>query len=226
MFSLQLLSAVSSVVLLASAAPAAKDACCDTSAAVMDLPSNQTQLIAPTTAPKFVALGVGIQNYTCTASTLKYTSIGAVASLFDLSCMDKTPAFKTVQTSAFKAWSAAPANVPASAIGSKVGAPGLLGFHYFVPSPSGTGISPKWDFTSTGKTAGDATAFVIAAKAGDILAPIDSASNVDWLALTNVQGALATKVFRIDTVNGQPPTSCVAGSADISVKYTSKYYLY
>ncbi|KAJ6562596.1 hypothetical protein B0H19DRAFT_944260 [Mycena capillaripes] len=192
----------------------------------MDLPSNQTQLVAPTTAPKFVAIGVGIQNYTCTASTLKYTSIGAVASLFDLSCMDKTPAFKTVQTTAFKAWSAAPASLKADTIGNKIGAPTLLGYHYFVPSPSGTGISPKWDFTSTGKFAGNSTAFIIAAKAGDILAPTDSAINVDWLMLNNVQGSLASKVFRVDTVSGQPPTSCVAGSADISVKYTAKYYMY
>jgi hypothetical protein len=80
-------------------------------------------------------------------------------------------------------------------------------YHYFVPAPSGTGLSPKWDFTSTGKFAGNSTAFILAAKAGDILAPTDSATNVDWLALNNVQGSLASKVFRVDTVNGQPPTS-------------------
>ncbi|KAJ7485728.1 hypothetical protein FB451DRAFT_1350190 [Mycena latifolia] len=231
MFAFQLLSTLSSVALLVSAAPAfpappAKGQCCDTSAAIMDLPTNQTQLVSPTTAPLYVALGVGIQNYTCSATTLKYTSIGAVASLFDISCIDKTPAFATVQTTAFKAWSAVPAGISANTIGTKIAAPTLLGFHYFVPSPSGTGISPMWDFTSTGKNAGNATAFVIAAKAGDILAPTDSATNVDWLALNNVQGSLASKIFRVDTVNGQPPTSCVAGSADISVKYTAKYYLY
>ncbi|KAJ6577763.1 hypothetical protein B0H19DRAFT_1020250 [Mycena capillaripes] len=233
MFSFQLLSALSSAALLVSAAPAGAPAvppkgelCCDTSAAVMDLPSGQTQLVAPTTAPLFVALGVGVQNYTCSASTLKYTSTGAVASIFDISCIDKTPAFATIQTTAFKAWSVAPASLTATTIGSKIGVPTLLGFHYFVPSPSGTGLSPKWDFTSTGKFAGNSSAFILAAKAGDITAPTDSATNVDWLMLNNVQGSLASKVFRIDTVNGQPPTSCVAGSADISVKYTAKYYLY
>jgi len=231
MFSFQLLSALSSVALLVSAAPAlpsfAKGGeCCDTSAAVMDLPTNQTQLVTPPTAPLFVALGVGIQNYTCSATTLKYTSTGAVASLFDISCIDKTPAFATIQSTAFKAWSAVPAGISATTIGTKIAAPTLLGFHYFVTSPSGTGISPKWDFTSTGKTAGNATAFILAAKVGDIPSPAAPTTNVDWLALNNVQGALASKVFRIDTVGGQPPTSCVAGSADISVKYTSKYYLY
>ncbi|KAJ7136576.1 hypothetical protein C8R44DRAFT_976133 [Mycena epipterygia] len=228
--SFQLLSVLSSVALLSAAAPAAfppKGAlCCDLSAAVMDLPKNQTQLVAPTTAPLFVALGVGIQNYTCSATTLKYTSTGAVASLFDISCIDKTPAFASIQTAAFAAWNAMPATVSATTVGTKIGAPALLGFHYFVTSPSGTGISPKWDFTSTGKFAGNSTAFVLAAKAGDVAAPTTPATNVDWLMLNNVQGALASKVFRVDTVNGQPPTSCVAGSADISVKYTAKYFLY
>ncbi|KAJ6595519.1 hypothetical protein DFH09DRAFT_1134861 [Mycena vulgaris] len=231
MFSFQLLSALSSVVLLASAAPAfptlpKKGECCDTSAAIMDLPTNQTQLVTPTTAPLFVALGVGIQNYTCSATTLKYTSTGAVASLFDLSCIDKTPAFANIQTVAFKAWSAMPASISATTVGAKIAAPTLLGFHYFVPSPSGTGISPKWDFTSTGKFAGNSTAFVLAAKAGSISSPVAPTTNVDWLTLNNVQGALASKIFRIDTVGGQPPASCVAGTADITVKYTSKYYLY
>ncbi|KAF7336173.1 hypothetical protein MVEN_02164800 [Mycena venus] len=226
MFSFQLLSALASAALLVSAAPAPKDNCCDTSAAKMDLPGNQTQLVAPTTAPLFVAIGVGVQNYTCSASTLKYTSTGAVASLFDISCIDKTPAFATIQTTAFKAWSALSAGISATTIGSKIGAPGLLGYHYFVPSPTGAGISPKWDFTSTGKLAGNSTAFVIGSKVGDITAPTNSATNVDWLALNNLQGSLASKIFRIDTVGGQPPTSCVAGSADISVKYTAKYYLY
>jgi hypothetical protein len=113
-----------------------------------------------------------------------------------------------------------------------------------VTSPSGTGISPIWDFTSSGSFAGNANAYVIGAKVGDIPAPTSPTTNVDWLALNGVQGALASKIFRIDTVSGQPPTSvrtlsfilfehriepdlqCVAGSAPISVKYTAKYYLY
>ncbi|KAJ7116883.1 hypothetical protein C8R44DRAFT_738755 [Mycena epipterygia] len=188
--------------------------------------TTQLELVAPTTAPLFVALGVGIQNYTCSSTTLKYTSTGAVASLFDISCLDTTPAFTSVQTAAFTTWSAAPAGTSANTVGAKVGAPALLGYHYFVPSPTGTAISPKWDFTSTGAFAGNATAFVIGSKVGDVAAPADSATNVDWLALNNLQGSLAAQIFRVDTVNGQPPTSCVAGTADISVKYTAKYFLY
>ncbi|KAJ7747439.1 hypothetical protein DFH07DRAFT_747772 [Mycena maculata] len=226
MFAFQLLCALSSAAFLVSASPALRDDCCDTSKAVMNLPANQTALVSPTSAPLFVMLGVGIQNYTCSSTTSTYASIGAVASLFDIACLDQTPEFANIQIKAFDIWSEAAARTTATSIGARVGAPNLLGFHYFVTSPSGTGLSPEWDFTSTGKFADNSTAYVIGAKVGDIPAPTDPTVNVDWLALVNVQGALASKIFRIDTVSGQPPTSCVAGSAPISVKYTAKYYLY
>ncbi|KAJ6596144.1 hypothetical protein DFH09DRAFT_905333 [Mycena vulgaris] len=192
----------------------------------MDLPANQTALVSPTSGPLFVMLGVGIQNYTCSDTTLSYASIGAVASLFDISCLEDEPEFSTVQTTAFYAWETASDKTKATSIGRRVGAPKLLGFHYFVTSPSGTGLSPKWDFTSTGKFAGNSTAYVIGAKVGDIVAPTTPSTNIDWLTLKNVEGGLASQIFRIDTVAGQPPTSCVAGSSPISVKYTAKYYLY
>ncbi|KAJ6544524.1 hypothetical protein B0H19DRAFT_1076628 [Mycena capillaripes] len=224
MLALQLLGALSGA-LLASSSPLVGRSC-STSKAVMDLPANQTALVTPTTDPLFVALGVGIQNYTCSSATSTYASIGAVASLFDISCLESTRVFGSIQTLAYDFWNKAPASFTATSIGSGVGAPFLLGFHYFVTSPSGTGISPKWDFTSTGSFVGNANAFVLGAKVGDVLAPKNSATNVDWLALNNVQGSLASKIFRIDTVGGQPPTSCVPGSAPISVKYTAKYFLY
>ncbi|KAJ7494184.1 hypothetical protein FB451DRAFT_1216165 [Mycena latifolia] len=214
-----------SAALLVSAGPtllARKDQDCNTSKAVMDLPPNQTTLVAPATVPLFILLGVGVQNYTCSGTI--FASIGAVASLFDISCLVYTPQFATIQTRAFNIWECAP---PA--------------FHY-VTAPSGTGISPKWDFTSTGRFAGNATAFVIGAKVGDIPAPTDPATNIDWLQLARVEGDLASQIFCIDTVGGQPPTSVspscfclndarltvqfVAGSPPISVKYTAKYYLY
>ncbi|KAJ7174780.1 hypothetical protein C8R46DRAFT_848295, partial [Mycena filopes] len=196
---------------------------CDPAKAVMDLPANQTALVAPSTPPLFVMLGVGVQNYSCSSTTSTFSSIGAVASLFDIACLAQTKKFATIQNTAFERWIKAPEDETALSIGR---GPDLLGFHYFVTSPSGTGLSPKWDFTSTGKFAGNTTAFVIGVKVGDILAPTDPAVNIDWLALNNGGGALASKIFRIDTVGGQPPTSCVPGSADISVKYTAKYFLF
>nr|GAT61188.1 predicted protein [Mycena chlorophos] len=235
MYAFKLLAALSSVALFASAAPAkgpVKDCECDVSKAKLDIPSNQTVLVAPTTAPHYVAVGIGYQNYTCSAATSTYASAGAVASLFDISCLVGKPAFSTVQNTAYTLWSHAPSSesnaekIPL--IGAASGAGQLLGYHYFVTSPSGSGISPEWDFTSTGKNAGNAEAFVVGAKTGDLKAPTDPTVNVDWLMLSNAEGQLASQIFRVDTVNGQPPASCdpTTDTATLKVKYTAKYYLY
>jgi hypothetical protein len=73
MFAAKLLVVVvCSAVLLVSpgaALVARKDVSCDSSTAVMDLPPNQTALVAPATAPLFILLGVGVQNYTCSGTT-------------------------------------------------------------------------------------------------------------------------------------------------------------
>ncbi|KAJ7728345.1 hypothetical protein B0H16DRAFT_1734715 [Mycena metata] len=201
MFAFQLLSALSSAALLVAATPAGRahdHDTCSTAAAKMDLPANQTQLVSPTTDPLFVMLGVGVQNYTCILpEPLLHCST--------ISCLDTTPAFGVIQTLGFDFWKALPARVTADDLGAKIGPPLLLGFHYFVTSPSGTGLSPKWDFTSTGRFSRNSSAFVLGAKVGDITAPADPAVNIDWLALNNAEGSLASKIFRIDTVNGQPP---------------------
>lgn len=57
-------------VMLAMAALAAPliPGSCDISHAQMALPANQTALAQPSGAPSFVLLGVGVQNYTCSAA--------------------------------------------------------------------------------------------------------------------------------------------------------------
>ena len=86
---------------------------------------------------------------------------------------------------------------------------------------SGT-LSPEWDFTSSGKTKGNANAFVIGAKKAALAAPTP-ATDVPWLQLAGTSGKLATSIYRVVTKGGQAPTTCKPGSADISVKYASQY---
>ena len=122
---------------------------------------------------------------------------------------------------------------------SVIGSPFVLGQHFFVTNPvTGSGLSPKWDFTSA-SLKGKSNAFAIGARAGSVAVP--PSTNVDWLSLNVVQGDLAKHIFRVETRNGQPPASvsvdsdyspdcrltltrkCTPGSADISVKYVSQY---
>ncbi|KZP25027.1 hypothetical protein FIBSPDRAFT_856406 [Athelia psychrophila] len=156
---------------------------CSLANATMALPTGQTALTAATTAMKFVGLGVGTQNYTCNSTSLTYISLGAVAELFDVSCLVSQPSFASLQDTAFARWTASTAP----------------------KTPEALIAHPKWDFTSN-VDAGNANAFVIGAKTGDLPAPTGT-SDVDWLQLKAVEGDLASTVYRTDTRGGQPPAS-------------------
>jgi len=193
---------------------------CDPGRASLTVPA---PLAAPVGKATGTILGVGTQNYTCTAAGT-YASAGAVAQLYDISCLIGTPAFDTVQDTAFKAWTASKDKKSTSAVNRAV--PGLknAGDHYFVVSPSGTGISPIWDQRKCGRANGN-EGFVLGAKAAGVAAPTGS-QDVDWLQISNVQGNLAKTVYRTDTRGGPPPASCTPGSPVLTVKYTSKYWFF
>ncbi|KDR80228.1 hypothetical protein GALMADRAFT_153889 [Galerina marginata CBS 339.88] len=195
-------------------------------------PSLPAPLVAPTDALSWVGLAIGTQNYTC-SSAGTYTNVGALAELFDVSCLVQTSIFPALQDIAIAAWEAAPPTVTAAEVIKSLHGlttPAILGQHYYVVNPvSGIGINPKWDFTSQGSLAGNKEAFVVAAKVNGASAPTGS-KDIDWVQLGALAGApalageLAKEVYRTDTRLGQPPASCTAGSAEIVVKYAAKYY--
>jgi len=66
---------------------------------------------------------------------------------------------------------------------------------------------------------------VVAAGVGNIPSP-DGTNDVTWVQLKKVQGDLADSVYRVETVGGQPPSSCTAGSQPVSIKYTAQYWFF
>ncbi|KAH7878649.1 uncharacterized protein C8R40DRAFT_1090532 [Lentinula edodes] len=211
------------------------------------VPNQRGELVHPTYNVTQIGLGIGTQNYSC-SSTGNYTSVGAVAELYDVSCEYLTADLSNVSAEAYRLWVAAPTYYTESTLIDVLHAyrgtpsvPTILGQHYFVPNPTGSGLSPKWDFTSE-SFAGNNAAYVIGRAVGDIPSP-DGSANIDWLYLTNVQGGLAQEVYRTNTTGGQPPTEasgsfkrraqgadegtlngieCTPGST-VAVKYTSLY---
>jgi hypothetical protein len=136
------------------------------------------------------------------------SSAGALAELFDISCLPPSK-FDALTSGAYNLWIKAPSSAtPQDIIDAlaSVGSPEVLGQHYFINNPAGTGLSPKWDFTSASES-GHPDAFVIGARTGDIPAPTNPTVNIDWLSLSNAGGNLADQVFRVQTRGGQPPTS-------------------
>jgi len=190
---------------------------CSISDVQLALPANnRTAFSTPTSPLSSLVLGVGVQNYTCsTAGT--YKSTGAVASLYDLACISHCPEFDDIQDLAYGLWKASPTNLKLPMTITS-----FMGNHFFISSPSG--LVPVWDYRA-GAAKKNPDAFVLAAKVADVPAPTSS-QDVDWLQLKSVSGWLATQIYRTDTRGGSPPTSCIPGSAPISLKYVAKYWLY
>jgi hypothetical protein len=144
-----------------------------------------------------------------TTLTTLNRSVGTVAQMFDTSSLYGTPEFWRIQDDAYDIWSDCPSTDPlepglAVRLGGEFGID-VIGQYYFIIGPTGS-LSPKWDFTSSGSTAGNPDAFVVAAKVGDIPAPTGS-QDIDWLELKGVEGELASEIFRVYTHAGQPPSS-------------------
>jgi len=192
---------------------------CDISKVKMSVPANQTQLVVPTTPPKFIAVGAGVQNYTCGAAGT-FGSVGAVAQLFDASCAAVAGAKALDALPAIAAAAAKKSPLALSFLGKT---PLKLGDHFFITNPvTGTGIVPRFTFAASQKAA---AAFVDATKAGDIVSPLGASTAVDWLMLKNLDGSLATTVFRVQTSAGVPPTSCT-GTQTVSIPYGAEYWFF
>ena len=86
----------------------------------------------------------------------KHRSAGAVAELFDISCLVGTSTFNRIQDDVFTVWKLLPKQLTAAKVVELLHfakTPTILGQHYFIINPlTGVGISPKWDFTSQGAT--------------------------------------------------------------------------
>jgi len=195
--------------------PLGSFAACPTANATLTFPEGQTALSVPSgQVPNHILLGTGVQNYTCSDAG-NYTSSGAVAKLYDISCLFGTPSFATVQD----LWFAQPANEQEAIQGALNPTTLFVSDHYFVANSTGKGIIPKFASAKDG-----GKSFTLVSKKASIHAP--DTSNVDWLQLSNVQGDFAKTTFRVDTKAGQPPPSCKPGSAPISVPYAAKYWFF
>jgi hypothetical protein len=134
--------------------------------------------------------------------------------LFDASCFYDTQEFLTIEIDIFDLWDECPGDDPKdSGVARSLEQNWSLeplGDHYFVKQ--NTTLVPVFDFTSTRQNKGNPNAIFFGKKIEDILSP-DGTDNVDWLELQNVGGPLATlanTVYRVKTVEGQPPATVSA----------------
>ncbi|KAA8569209.1 hypothetical protein MFRU_004g00580 [Monilinia fructicola] len=184
---------------------------------VPSLPQGASELPAPTGTLAYVALGRGIQNYTCSAVGATPAAIGAVASLYDATELAKCDGTAFTQLPGIAVYTQLPSSSSASFLGLKT-----LGKHFF--DASGT---PTFDLSSVSK-------ILYAAKTGDVAAPINAnpgpadTGAVDWLSLAakvTYTSVGLTQVYRVETAGGNPIKPCTTVGVE-SVPYAAQYWFY
>jgi len=191
--------------------------------------AQQSALGSPSTPLSAVGIGFGVQNYTCSADNV-FVAAGAVAEIFNITSLanTNTSLLSNISNEVFGYWNGSSDNTTIQQIIDSlpkyVPADTILAQHYFIGNETG-GLSPVWDFRATEKFKGDDDAVFV----GKVLAnasDADPTKNVPWLHLGKVSGNISDEVYRIFTVGGVAPSSCVNGTEDISVKYASQYWFY
>ncbi|KAF8578799.1 hypothetical protein K439DRAFT_1638525 [Ramaria rubella] len=205
---------------------------CAVSTELLDIPTGQSNIsVSASLQTAYIAIGLGTQNYSCSSSGT-YVSTGAVAELFDISCLSADSSFGFLRKRyeifpdsdavwEHEAQVRATLGAQAERLGMYYHVSDLEG--YTVPQTAVAGsLIPVWDFRGF-SIQGDNQAFVAGEVVGTLVAS-DPLQDIPWQQYEVIAGDLSIFVFSVDTHFGQPPSSCSPGSADIQVRYSAKYW--
>ena len=194
------------------------------------LPSNSNATL------QYVGLGVGIQNYSCTGPTAAPKSIGAIASIFDITdYMLKCGNAESTEPGVgyLKAYNHLGCQASQDLDVNKCQLKGNYRFfdhlgHHWFGDVGGVAV-PFFSIPGRG--------FLSAQKVGDVPAPAGAFGGgkngfgpVDWLFLPS-DGSSRTsgfsEIYRINTAGGAPdPDGCSSGAKVLSSKYTAEYWYF
>ncbi|CAN8095795.1 unnamed protein product [Discula destructiva] len=209
---------------------------CDLSNAVLPVDTpNALPAVTEGLTLKHVAIGRGTQNYTCdlSNSTAVPSAVGAVATLFNASCIAATfpdllamlprvaLAFDLPDSSAYTS------NLVPTSTNARL-APGnymISGHHYFL-----TTSTPFFNLDTSNGQLGAAPCAKNATQPAPAAAATgqDGEKAVAWLKLKTVDGATGQlqEVYRVETAGGSPPATCDGMSAAFEVQYSAQYWFY
>ncbi|KAK2739077.1 hypothetical protein FQN55_009610 [Onygenales sp. PD_40] len=197
---------------------------CDLAQAVLPTTSQPLPAIPEGQKLLHVAVGRGVQNYTCASSTTdKPKAIGAVATLFNASCIATTYPYLLTLLPNIALQSSNPPLSPTQNLGPNDMT--VLGYHFF-----SDGTTAVFDLGEDG--------FADVKKIDAVDAPETALKGVGdqmtgtvaWLFLQAIPGSKgkAKSVYRVNTAGGKPPKTCEGQEegAVISVQYAAEYWFY
>ncbi|KAJ4983272.1 malate dehydrogenase [Stagonosporopsis vannaccii] len=189
---------------------------CDLSAATLPTDAPGLPAIGSGLKLAHIAIGRGVQNYTCSASSASETpkAIGAVAALFNATCDSvRAPAVLASVTKIALDYA-----IPSSELADAR----LSGHHEFTENgiPFFKLQTARVDF---GSVHVNATAKVPAPK--DASQGPNGLGSVPWLKLVQLQGDYK-EVYRVNTAGGVAPKTCEGVTGVFSVEYAAEYWFY
>lgn len=187
-----------------------------------DPPLPQSNLPASSGSLKFIALGVGTQNYTCPAGATSPIALGAVATLYNVRGLFKAvPALVEPLPSLALFAQERLGSDASSAINEFT-----LGRHYFNAAGQ-----PIFDLTEA-----DPPVKLLAKRIAAAPAPAGAYAGaynegaVDWLRLNATAIGTSpdtnTQIYRVETAGGKAPVNCTNAGVQIQVKYAAEYWFY
>ncbi|EEP77976.1 predicted protein [Uncinocarpus reesii 1704] len=167
-----------------------------------------------------VAVGRGTQNYTCESESEKPTPRGALATLFDASCIaaNYPQLLASLTNAALHLQQPEPfSNAPGAARMP------VMGHHFF-----SNGTTAVFEAANMGASS------VIKIEAVDapqnslpgVCGQLDGA--VPWLFLESIPESTgkAKSIYRVNTAGGSPPKYCTGQPKEITVQYSAEYWFY
>jgi len=204
------------------------------------LPTSSLPQVPANLTLKYIALGQGIQNYTCTSITPVPVAIGAVATLYDVTSLffstttTTTPPLLALSPSGEITTCLAALLPQLSTLGplfsaTSMSPPNILGSHYF--NSVGT---PIFDLVGASARLAAKKVANAPAPAGDAAcANADGKGAVDWLMLVDAGAGQSVgglkAVYRVETAGGKAPASCIdAGAVKgvVASRYAALYWFY
>jgi hypothetical protein len=166
---------------------------------------------------QYVAIGRGVQNYTCSAVGAVPVQQGAKATLFDATALAKTDESLLHAIPGIVVYWPLPSDSTAKFYNLAV-----LGHHYF-----DSASTPTFDLTAVNKIGYMRKTVAVSAPADADIGP-DKTSAVPWLDLNNKPGYVSksiTQVYRVETAGGNPYATC--NSTDLmEIEYAAEYWFY
>jgi hypothetical protein len=179
-----------------------------------------TELPSPTAALKFVTVGRGVQNYSCSAAGAVPVQVGALATLHDFTSLAYTSE-STLNTipSTVVYTPISSANGTTLTVGA-IGTYPIIGHHYF-----GSDGTPTFDLSSIGDILFCKKIASVNAPANADVGP-DGTGAVPWLMLTDNGSSVGlSQVYRVVTAGGKAPATCPDTNL-ISVQYAAEYWFF